>query len=109
MMASAKERPGVLRVRFRTIRWLWIVLCLLLFIGFGFLPPVGETKGDGSYWARISAFVKGDYFVSTHVYITTLVLHTVLLAFPAALFGWVIQAALVVICECKANKLGSSD
>jgi ABC-type Fe3+ transport system permease subunit len=67
----------------------WLAISVSLFIAFWFLRS--GKGGDTPLWEMWHAFITHDYECSTREMLTGLGIYSLVLAIPAALFGWVLQ------------------
>jgi hypothetical protein len=83
---------------YRTDYRLWLVVGGGLFVALGlFDPSGGRGKGDGSLWSIVAVFVSGEYHCPMFDMLAPIALFSAMLAAPAALVGWAVQAVVVVI------------
>jgi hypothetical protein len=83
---------------FRTNYRVWVFAASCLFMALGFVDPVaGATwKGDNSFWSHVGILLRRVYFCSTADLVDGIMLQALLQAVPAVVFGWVLQAFVVI-------------
>lgn len=84
---------------------IWGITSGCIFLALGFVDPVaGATwKGDNSLWSYGGILVHGDYICSRAEILTHIAFLALLLAVPAALLGWVVQALVIVLGRFSRN------
>ena len=84
-------------VKLHTNNRLWAITSVCVFVALGFVNPVaGVAKGDLSLWAYVSDVVTGN-FADVTSGVQAIVFLSLLLAVPAVLVGWVLQALIVLV------------
>jgi hypothetical protein len=83
--------------RYPTAYRLWALVAVGLFVALGFVnPAAGATwKGGSSLWLCVGILLCGEYHSSTAEALTAVVFWALILAGPAALVGWAVQALVV--------------
>jgi uncharacterized membrane protein len=86
------------RTLFRTNRKVWMFFTCGVFVGLGFVDLLaGATfKGSASLWNNVGDLGRGDSAVALLV----VAIRATLLAVPAILLGWLLQALAVVARSC---------
>lgn len=83
---------------FRTNYRVWVFAAGCLLMALGFVDPVaGATwKGDNSFWSHVGILLSRDYICSTADLLAVIMFRALMLAVPAVVFGWVLQAFVVI-------------
>lgn len=82
-------------MRYRTNYRLWVITAGCLFALLGFVDPVaGVAKSNESFWSFAGTLLPGGY-VSGEL-LASAVFRALLLAGPAVLAAWAVQAVIVV-------------
>lgn len=83
--------------RFATNRRWWLAATAILFLAGSWVNWFPEAKGPLVYWYVWWVFVSGQYQCSTADMVVPLAVWTVILAVPAIVLGWTIQAVAVAV------------
>jgi hypothetical protein len=86
---------SILRQKFRSDWRLWWAASLVLFILGGFVNLLPDSiKGSDHFWGHVNRLLYGGHLYNTQELTTTVVFLGMLLAVPALLLGWLLQALL---------------
>ncbi len=91
------------QIPFRTNYSIWEIASVCIFLALGFVDPfAGALQCNTSFWALFSSIFMdpGESPASTF-----LALYALLLAVPAALTGWVLQALVIVAWQSSRTAL----
>jgi hypothetical protein len=85
------------RSAYRTNHLGWVLASACVFAALSFIDLfAGVAKGDCSLWGQLAVLFRGEYICDTTEVLGGVVLWTAILAVPAVLIGWLIQAVIVV-------------
>ena len=75
----------------------WAAVSTALFLLGGFVNLMPDIKGTNHFWGNLGILLDGDYICSTEEVVFAVAFHAALVAIPAVVFGWVLQALALVI------------
>ena len=93
------------RVRFRTHLRLWGLAAACVFAALGFVDvTAGVGKGDNWFWANVARLALHDYHGSSAEAVSIIAVQAIVLAGPALLLGWALQAIAVVFLSLARSR-----
>jgi hypothetical protein len=100
---------GITRREYRTNIRLW-ALCSGAVLGLlGFIDPLpGAKTNPGPLWDQVATILTGDYAGGLAHRIPEALIHTAVLAIPAALMGWLLHALIITLTAALRGSANSS-
>jgi hypothetical protein len=81
---------------FRTNNRLWLLASICLFVALGFVDPMaGAVHYDTSLWGIVGGLLRHPTDITLDILVALLIVALLRLV-PAVIFGWVMQALIVI-------------